>query len=79
MIINYRMVVQINKEGQLVRELYKCLSCSKFNGLLLLGGNLSIIQQNGAVSVIRLHDGQLLQVYYIPDVGTVVYSGSPNL
>ena len=75
-IINYRRVVIINKEGQLVRELYKCLTCSKFNGLLLLGGNLSIIQQNGTVSVIRLHDGQLLQVYHIPDVGAIYYFGS---
>ena len=74
-LVNYRMVVQNNK-GQLVRELYKCVTCSKFNGLLLLGGNLSIIQQNGALSVIRLHDGQLLQVYYISDVGAIYYFGS---
>ena len=76
MIINYRRVVQINKQGQLVRELYKCLSCSKFHGLLVLGGNLTVLQQNGTVSVIRIHDGQLLQVYYIPDVGAIYYFGS---
>ena len=74
--INHRRVVQINKQGQLVRELYECLKCSRIHGLLLLGGNLSVVQQNGTVSVIRLYDGQLLQVYYIPDVGAIYYFGS---
>ena len=74
-IINFSKVVEIDTEGHIVRDLYEC-KCKTLTTLLLIGDRLCAIHTNGTVAVFQLPGGKLLQIYNIPDVGTVYNFGS---
>ena len=76
----WSQVVKINNTGHTVKALYSCNSCvySSFfiSGLLLLGNNLYVVHNNGTISEIHPHTGELLNVYHIPEVDYIRHAGS---
>ena len=74
-VINFSKIVEIDTEGHIVRDLYEC-KCKTLTTLLLIGDRLCAIYTNGTVAVIQIPSGKLLQIYKIPEVGTVYNFGS---
>ena len=68
--------MKINNTGHTTKVLYDCNLCSTINGLLLLGDNLYVVNNNGTVAEIQPHTGELINVYHIPNVGYIRHAGS---
>ena len=69
-------VVKINNTGHTVKVIYDCNSCSNLGGLLLLGDNLCVVHDNGTISEIQPHTGEVFNVYQIPDADYILHYGS---
>ena len=69
-------VLRINSQGQVVKMLYDCAGCTPINGLIRLGGDLFVIQQNGTVIQINLNNTSQTNMYHIPGVSELLHLGS---
>ena len=75
---NYRhqQVLRINSQGQVVKILYDCQGCTPIHGLIRLGGDLFVIQQNGTVIQININNTSQINMYHIPGVSELLHLGS---
>ena len=69
-------VLKINSQGKLKQTIYTCVGCSHIEGLLVLGDFLYITHDNGTVIKTRVSDGQLVSTSTIPNVSSVIHTGS---
>ena len=72
---NIRHVWRFNKDGKLDRIMYKCDKCVKVGALLLLGYDIFVIHTNGTVIQIDLQTAQIVKVYTIENVVSVIHTG----
>ena len=72
----HQQVLRINSQGQVVKMLYDCPGCTPIHGLIRLGGDLFVIQQNGTVIQINLNNTSQINMYQIPGVSLLVHLGS---
>ena len=74
-------VLKINQEGKVTQNIYSChhvagSSCSAVRGLQVLGNHLYIIHHNGTIIESNLTEGSLLAFYTIPDLHSLIHTGS---
>ena len=67
-------ILKMNSNGS-VKQIFQCKNCD-ITGLLILGDYLYMTYVNGTVMQCRVSDGQLLKVSTIPDVGSIINTGS---
>ena len=70
-----RQVLRLSSQGRVTQVIYSCVGC-KDNGLLILGGHLYIVHQNGNVIETRVSDGLTVRRSTIPGVALVSNTGS---
>ena len=68
--------LKINSQGKITQVIYSCVNCSFINGLLVLGNHLYIIHYNGTVIETQVSDRQVFRISTIPDVISVIHTGS---
>ena len=71
-----QQVLRINSQGQVVKMLYDCSGCTQINGLIRLGGDLFVIQQNGTVIQININNTSQTNMYHILGVSYLTHLGS---
>ena len=70
-------ILKINSQGKALHSIYTCVGCSSYIfGLLVLGDHLYLTHSNGTVIKTRFSDGQIVSRKTIPDVRTVMHTGS---
>ena len=70
-------ILKINSQGKVTQTIYSCKGCSpNILGLLVLGDYLYLTQSNGTVLKTRASDGHLMSRSTIPDVISVLQTGS---
>ena len=72
---NIRHVWRFNKDGKLDQIMYKCNTCVKIGALLLLGYDIFVIHTNGTVIQIDIQAAQIVKVYTIENVVSVIHTG----
>ena len=71
-----RQVLRLDSQGKIKNNIYSCVGCNYIDGLLVLGDYLYIIHQNGTLIRTRVSDGRVMNVTNIPDVRSVIHTGS---
>ena len=68
-------VLRLNKSGEIDKKLYTCDHCVEIGALLLLGNNVFVIHINGTVIQIHPHTAQIVNIYQIENVASVIHTG----
>ena len=74
-------ILKISPQGKVTQNIYSChhvagSRCSAVRGLQVLGNHLYIIHYNGTIIQGNLTDGRLMTVYTIPDLHSLIHTGS---
>ena len=68
-------VLRLNKGGEFDKKLYICDHCVEIGALLLLGNHVFVIHINGTVIQIHPHTAQIVNIYNIENVASVIHTG----
>ena len=73
---NSTQVLKINSQGKITKAIFSCVNCHFFISLLVLGEHLYMIHYNGTVIKRQISDGHLVSKSTVPDVRSVIHTGS---
>ena len=68
-------VLRVNVTGQVIQHVYQCMGCD-VQGLLVLNNNLYVAYRNGTLLEININNPNIVQVYQVPGVWSMVHYGS---
>ena len=68
-------VLRVNVTGQVIQHVHQCVRCSVV-GLLVLNKNLYVIHHHGTLTEFDINNTKTVQVYQVPDVGSMINTGS---
>ena len=68
-------VLRVNVTGHVIQHVYQCVWCN-LRGLLVLNNNLYVIYSNGRLLEININNTNTVKVYQVPDVSSMLHSGS---